>query len=85
MDYWIIDLVQKRNLLESPPPPPRVFNHHNFFKPISELNNENPGWLLYVSSFHSFEAGIANAISSFKWIKKYYLWKIGISQIELFD
>ena len=32
----------------------------NPFRPTAEL---------FVSIFHSFEAGIANAISSFKWMK----------------
>ena len=30
---------------------------------------------LFQSIFHSFKAGIANAISSFKWRKNHYLWK----------
>ena len=34
--------------------------------------------------FHSFEAGIADAISGFKWMKKtVYLWKMDISNIEV--
>ena len=41
---------------------------------------------LFVSIFHSFEAGIANAISSFKWKKNNIVYeKIFISQIELLD
>ena len=28
---------------------------------------------LFVSIFHSFEAGIANAISSFKWMKNNFI------------
>ena len=30
---------------------------------------------LFVSIFHSFEAGIANAISSFKWLKIFFFVK----------
>ena len=30
---------------------------------------------LFVSIFHSFEAGIANAISSFKWMKTSIIYK----------
>ena len=35
--------------------------------------------------FHSFEAGIADAISSFKWRKIVLFVKNGLSQIEFFD
>ena len=37
---------------------------------VTSLNRINPCTAeLFVSIFHSFEAGIADAISSFKWIK----------------
>ena len=42
--------------------------------------------VVLTSIFHSFEAGIANAISSFKWMKNNIIYeKKDISQIELFD
>ena len=44
-------------------------------------------WYSWIVSFYflSFEPGIANAISSFKWRKIFCLWKIDIFNIELFD
>ena len=37
--------------------------------------------LNYLFLFSSYEAGIANAISSFKWRKIVYIWEIDISNI----
>ena len=41
----------------------------------------NPGAaVIYVSIFHSFEAKIADAISSFKWYKKFRYLHIEVSE-----
>ena len=52
---------------------------------IISLINPCPAELLQFY-FSSFEAGIANAISSFKWRKMdMNLWKIDMSKIKLLD
>ena len=58
------------------------FDPSTIFPPLSHFCNLIPvAAELFVSIFNSFEAGIGNAISSFKWWKNYLIfiwWKIDI-------
>ena len=64
-----------------------VFERFSLFYNLRRSKQEiNPfAAELFVSIFHSFEAGIANAISSFKWWKIVRIYdKIGFSNIEVY-
>ena len=52
---------------------------------IADLTLVLPNCFFLFFYFSSFEVGIADAISSFKWQKIPYLWNIDISKINLLD